>query len=273
MNRHGTAVVTLPSDTDINITRVFDASGETVFAAWTTPEHVRRWWGSDEAPLTVCDIDLRVGGNWRYAMDLNNTEYAWHGTYQDIVAPTRLVSTEVFEGHERTAVRRHPQYLQRGGTITNRIVGRRDIACISLLEAFARHRGVSLRLHRCASVCDVHWNAAGGPIDDHADGDREGVAGGGEVESLGHAGDDESELHLGEREADAVPYPAAEGHPCLVGEGLLGGFEVEEPVGVEAEWVGPGGRVTAGEVGRPQYERALPDRVGPDGDVDGRLAG
>ena len=99
MNRHGTAVVTLPSDTDINITRVFDASAEKVFAAWTTPEHVRRWWGSDEAPLTVCDIDLRVGGNWRYAMDMNNTEFAWHGTYQDIVAPTRLVSTEVFEGY------------------------------------------------------------------------------------------------------------------------------------------------------------------------------
>ena len=98
-NQHGTAVVTLPSDTDINITRMFDAPAEKVFAAWTTPELVRRWWGSDEAPLTVCDIDLRVGGNWRYAMDMNDTEFAWHGTYQDIVAPTRLVSTEVFEGY------------------------------------------------------------------------------------------------------------------------------------------------------------------------------
>ena len=96
--RHQSAVVTLPSDTDIQIVRLFDAPAAHVFAAWTTPEHVRRWWGSDEHPLTVCDIDLRVGGNWRYAMNMNGTEYAWHGTYQDIDAPTRLVSSEVFEG-------------------------------------------------------------------------------------------------------------------------------------------------------------------------------
>ena len=97
-SRFGSAVVTLPTDTQIQITRVFDAAAEIVFQAWTTPELVRRWWGSPERPLTVCDIDLRVGGHWRYAMDYAGAEIGWHGTYQVIEAPVRLVSTEVFEG-------------------------------------------------------------------------------------------------------------------------------------------------------------------------------
>ena len=97
-DRFGSAVVTLPSDTQIQITRLFEAPAAIIFEAWTTPDLVRRWWGSDDAPLTVCDIDLRVGGHWRYAMDHDGAEIGWHGTYQLIDAPNRLVSTEVFEG-------------------------------------------------------------------------------------------------------------------------------------------------------------------------------
>ena len=80
-DRFGSAVVTLPSDTQIQITRVFDAPAEIIFEAWTTPDLVRSWWGSDDAPLTVCDIDLRVDGHWRYAMDHDGAEIGWHGTY------------------------------------------------------------------------------------------------------------------------------------------------------------------------------------------------
>ena len=65
-NRHGSAVVTLPSDREILITRVFDAPAALVFKAWPTPELVRRWWGFESSPLIVCDIDLRPGGDWRY---------------------------------------------------------------------------------------------------------------------------------------------------------------------------------------------------------------
>jgi len=98
--RHGSAVVTLPSDREILITRRFDAPAALVFRAWTTPDHVRRWWGSDDAPLVVCDIDLRVGGSWRYVTrDAGGTELGWHGTYRDIDQPQRIVSTEVFEGY------------------------------------------------------------------------------------------------------------------------------------------------------------------------------
>ena len=97
-NRFGSAVVTLPTDTQIKIVRVFDAPADLVFEAWTTPELVRRWWGSQEEPLTVCDIDLRVGGAWRYVMSMNEMEFGWHGVYRQIDSPTRLVSSEVFEG-------------------------------------------------------------------------------------------------------------------------------------------------------------------------------
>lgn len=99
-SRHGSARVTLPSDREILITRVFDAPPALVFEAWTTPQLVRRWWGWESSPLVVCDIDLRPSGAWRYVTrDADGTELGWHGTYLEIEAPNRLVSTEVFEGY------------------------------------------------------------------------------------------------------------------------------------------------------------------------------
>ena len=99
-NRHGSATVTLPSDREIVITRVFDAPAALVFRAWTTPELVRRWWGFETSPLVICDIDLRIGGSWRYVTrDPDGTELGWHGEYREIDAPHRIVSTEVFEGY------------------------------------------------------------------------------------------------------------------------------------------------------------------------------
>jgi uncharacterized protein YndB with AHSA1/START domain len=67
-NRHGSAVITLPSDTEYLITRVFDAPAEAIFKATTTPELVQRWWGFGTAEWLVCDIDLRVGGGYRYVI-------------------------------------------------------------------------------------------------------------------------------------------------------------------------------------------------------------
>lgn len=98
--RYGSAIVTLPSDREIRITRVFDAPAALVFDVWTTPKHVCRWWGREDAPVVVCDIDLQVGGTWRYVTRAaDGVELGWHGTYQEITAPNRLVSTEVFEGY------------------------------------------------------------------------------------------------------------------------------------------------------------------------------
>lgn len=93
-----TATVTLPADEQILITREFDAPRHPVYKAWTTPELVRRWWPSNRGEMTVAEIDLRVGGAWRYVMVTpDGFEVAFHGEYREIVPNERIVSTEVYE--------------------------------------------------------------------------------------------------------------------------------------------------------------------------------
>src|SRR5688500_14213768 len=93
------ATVTLPADTQILIRREFDAPRHLVYKAWTTPELVKRWWHAKRGEVTVAEIDLRVGGKWRYAMvTADGQEVAFHGEYREIVPDERIVSTEVYEG-------------------------------------------------------------------------------------------------------------------------------------------------------------------------------
>jgi len=100
IDRSGSAVVTLPSDHEIRITRRFNAPADLVFEVWTTPEHVRNWWGFPDHPVVSCEIDLRIGGKWRYVVRHPELgEIAWSGTYLEIERPWRLVSTETFEPH------------------------------------------------------------------------------------------------------------------------------------------------------------------------------
>ena len=99
MTSSGTAIVTLPTDEQILITREFAAPRHLVYKAWTTPELVKRWWSGKRGEVTSVEIDLRVGGTWRYVMVANEGfEVAFHGEYQEVVPNERLVSTEVFEG-------------------------------------------------------------------------------------------------------------------------------------------------------------------------------
>ncbi len=97
-NRHGSAVITLPSDTEVLVTRAFDAPADLVFTALTTPELVKRWWGYETSEWLVCDIDLRVGGAWRYVIREQDMEVGFHGEYREIDGPHRLVWTEIYEG-------------------------------------------------------------------------------------------------------------------------------------------------------------------------------
>jgi uncharacterized protein YndB with AHSA1/START domain len=97
-NRHGSAVVTLPSDTEYLVTRIFDAPADLVFKASTTPELVKRWWGYETSEWLVCEIDLREGGTWRFVIREHDTEVGFHGEYRGIARPHRLVYTEMFEG-------------------------------------------------------------------------------------------------------------------------------------------------------------------------------
>jgi uncharacterized protein YndB with AHSA1/START domain len=99
VTRSGTATVTLPTDEQILITREFDAPKHLVYKAWTTPELVRRWWHANRGEATIAEIDLRVGGVWRYVMvTTDGFEVAFHGEYREIVPNERIVSTEVYEG-------------------------------------------------------------------------------------------------------------------------------------------------------------------------------
>ena len=88
-----------PSDCEIALTRLFDAPRHLVFDAMTKPEHVRRWWGilDDRYSLTVCEIDLRPGGAWRWVGRGPGGEFGFRGVYHEIVRPDRLVYTEIFE--------------------------------------------------------------------------------------------------------------------------------------------------------------------------------
>lgn len=92
-------VVTTPSDEEIRMTRVFNAPRQLVFEAMTKPEHVVRWWGclGDGYSVPVCEIDLRVGGRWRFVNRHPKGEAAFHGEYLEIDAPGRIVFTEIFE--------------------------------------------------------------------------------------------------------------------------------------------------------------------------------
>ena len=95
----GTATVTLPTDEQILITREFDAPRHLVYRAWTTPELVKRWWHAKRGTMTVAEIDLRVGGRWRYVMVADGGfEVGFHGEFREIVPNERIVSTEVYEG-------------------------------------------------------------------------------------------------------------------------------------------------------------------------------
>ena len=88
------------NDFDIVMTRAFNAPARLVFEAWTKPEHVRRWLlGPDGWEMDVCEIDLRVGGTYRFHMRTfdGTDEMGFYGEYRAIEAPRHLANTEIFE--------------------------------------------------------------------------------------------------------------------------------------------------------------------------------
>ena len=91
--------VTTPSDHEIRMTRLFNAPRPLVFEAMTKPEHVTQWWGrlGEGYSVPVCEIDLRVGGRWRFVNRHPHGEAAFHGEYLEVAPPGRVVFTEIFE--------------------------------------------------------------------------------------------------------------------------------------------------------------------------------
>lgn len=99
MTSSGSAVVTLPEETQILITREFAAPRHLVYRAYTEPELIKRWWSGKRGEVTSAEVDLRVGGRWRYVMVANDGyEVAFNGEFREIVTDERIVCTEAYEG-------------------------------------------------------------------------------------------------------------------------------------------------------------------------------
>jgi uncharacterized protein YndB with AHSA1/START domain len=93
------------NECEIVITRRFEAPPEFVFEAWTAPEHLARWWVPEGFTNPVCEMDVRVGGAWRIVMRApDGAMYPCRGVYLEIVAPERLVFTNIAVDDEGTAV-------------------------------------------------------------------------------------------------------------------------------------------------------------------------
>ncbi len=90
--------VSKPSACEVRMTRLFDAPRELVYEAMTRPEHVRRWWGQlgDGYSVPVCEVDLRVGGKWRFVNRHPKGDAEFYGVYREIAPPERVVFTEIF---------------------------------------------------------------------------------------------------------------------------------------------------------------------------------
>jgi len=89
--------VTIPSDLEVVLTRVFEAPRRLVFEAMTKPEHVPHWFGPRGYTLPVCEIDLRPGGAWHYLLRGPGGDMGMKGVYREIAPPERLVSTESYD--------------------------------------------------------------------------------------------------------------------------------------------------------------------------------
>lgn len=100
MKNTGTLKVTTPTDREIVLTRVFDAPRRLVFDAFSKPELLKRWFGPRGWSLVVCEVDLKVGGGFRFVMrGPDGKEMGMRGVYREIVAPERSVHMESFDDY------------------------------------------------------------------------------------------------------------------------------------------------------------------------------
>jgi uncharacterized protein YndB with AHSA1/START domain len=118
MKNTGTLKVTMPTDREIVLTRVFDAPRHLVWDAFTKPELLRRWFGPHGWALVVCEVNLRVGGGFRFVLrGPDGREMGMRGVYREIVPPERSVHMESFDDYpgesQVTTV-----FVERGGQTT-----------------------------------------------------------------------------------------------------------------------------------------------------------
>lgn len=109
-------VVTLPSDTEIHQTRIFEAPRDLVFKYMTDPKLIPQWWGPRGYTTLVEKMEMKPGGKWRFIQrDPKGNEFAFRGEYREIVAPERTVSTFEFEPMAGHISVEHTTYEDLGG--------------------------------------------------------------------------------------------------------------------------------------------------------------
>jgi uncharacterized protein YndB with AHSA1/START domain len=122
-------VITLPSDCEIAMTRDFDAPRTLVWEMFTKPEHIRQWWGCKHLEVTVCEVDFRVGGEYRYIGKMPDGNLCpFKGVHHEIVYPEKIVFTEIFDVD---MAREHPAlitttFTERDGKTTMHLLARYD---------------------------------------------------------------------------------------------------------------------------------------------------
>jgi uncharacterized protein YndB with AHSA1/START domain len=118
MQNTGNLKVTTPSDREIVMTRVFNAPRRMVYQAFTRPELIQRWLGPRGWTLPTCEVDLRVGGKYRYVgQGPDGTKLGWGGTFREIVPEQRIVHTESFDDYPGEALIT-TVWTESGGTTT-----------------------------------------------------------------------------------------------------------------------------------------------------------
>jgi uncharacterized protein YndB with AHSA1/START domain len=140
--------VTTPSECEIHMTRLFDAPRHLVFEAMSRPEHVKRWWGclGEGYSVPVCEIDLRVGGAWRFVNRHPKGEAAFHGEYREIVPPSRVVFTEIFEEYPDIVSVVTTDLIEEDGKTRMNVAVRypsRDVRDAVVASGMARGAGIS----------------------------------------------------------------------------------------------------------------------------------
>ena len=118
MNTAETTIST-PSDREVVVTRTFDAPRTLVFDAYTQPELLKRWYGAPGRSLVVCEIDLRIGGAYRFLWrGPGKKDVGMHGVHREVVRPERLVRTETWEDWDAGEILETTVLTERAGVTT-----------------------------------------------------------------------------------------------------------------------------------------------------------
>src|SRR5574341_55122 len=137
--------ITLPSEREIRITRLFNAPRDLVFKAHTDPVLITRWWGPRSMTTVVEVMDVRPGGAWRFIQRTDDgREFVFSGEYREVAPPERLVQTFEFSGAPGHVVLETMTFEERGGKTFMTVIDQfdtkedRDAAVASGMESGAR---------------------------------------------------------------------------------------------------------------------------------------